>query len=133
MSSPAIACCLFDMDGLLLDTGKAPRHPFHASWAGVPDLMFRGYLSCSMSLETSYTVAQQQICQRFGKEFTWALKVGTWALNLGGSHGLSKWGRGGHMGTQIEGHHSHEDDMVEASDSGTLLDASSRFTDLSLG
>ena len=41
-----ITSCLFDMDGLLLDT------------------------------ETSYTIAQQQICSRFGKEFTWGLKVG---------------------------------------------------------
>ena len=44
-SRPSITSCLFDMDGLLLDT------------------------------ETSYTIAQQQICQRFGKEFTWALKA----------------------------------------------------------
>lgn len=40
-----IAACLFDMDGLLLDT------------------------------ETAYTVAQQQIVQQWGKTFTWELKV----------------------------------------------------------
>eukprot|EP00798_Chlamydomonas_sp_ICE-L_P011388 gene11388-12088_t len=39
-----ISHCLFDMDGLLLDT------------------------------ETLYTVAQQQIVSKFGKEFTWELK-----------------------------------------------------------
>lgn len=41
----SVAACLFDMDGLLLDT------------------------------ETSYTVAQQKILDRFGKTFTWELKV----------------------------------------------------------
>jgi beta-phosphoglucomutase-like phosphatase (HAD superfamily) len=43
---PVITACLFDMDGLLLDT------------------------------ETAYTVAQQKICSRFGKEFNWTLKAG---------------------------------------------------------
>lgn len=46
-----IAACLFDMDGLLLDT------------------------------ETAYTVAQQQIVQQWGKTFTWELKVYSAPLN----------------------------------------------------
>mmetsp|Transcript_70200 Transcript_70200/g.222574 ORF Transcript_70200/g.222574 Transcript_70200/m.222574 type:complete len:228 (+) Transcript_70200:121-804(+) len=44
MPLPSIKACLFDMDGLLLDT------------------------------EGFYTVVQNQIAQRYGKEFTWELK-----------------------------------------------------------
>ena len=40
-----VSCCVFDMDGLLLDT------------------------------EGFYTVVQQRLASRFGKEFTWALKA----------------------------------------------------------
>ena len=41
----SISHVLFDMDGLLLDT------------------------------ETLYTVAQQQVCRKYGRDFTWALKA----------------------------------------------------------
>jgi beta-phosphoglucomutase-like phosphatase (HAD superfamily) len=41
----SVSHVLFDMDGLLLDT------------------------------ETLYTVAQQHVCQEYGREFTWSLKA----------------------------------------------------------
>ncbi len=98
----AMTHCIFDMDGLLLDTGETIILLFKAFGEHVL-LGLESYYDCCCGASESqgamlkvwyvvaerfYTIVQKKILEQYGKEFSWDLKVPSLFMSLRSPHPL---------------------------------------------